>query len=290
MRRVHFLIGLIGTITGNFILTDSTSSTTFSEAFGSAAACELYVQGGVEAVVASPNKEADFFLVTPHELAGSGWKCTAPPGEHQLLASFKCRRNEKSFHLQASISSTGAGTLSLTIGQKRVVLGSCALRSSSAKFLQYPIGGKVALVYSGQIQNGDYDDFLVSLDKIKPDMVVLDSPGGDVREAMWIGMEIQKRGLNTSLRSNQICTSACALVFFAGRMKFLSRGASIGLHSAANTDGAASLEGTALMEGYLLALGVPAELLQRMYSYGPSEMLWLSDKDRATLRVVNLWP
>jgi hypothetical protein len=285
--RLLALIGLAPAAQTAF----ATSGMPSSEIYGTEAACELYRRGGAEAVMAAPAVQSQgILLVTPFEVVGSDWRCTPVGKTYGYETALNCTSGTTSFPSSAMINTSGAGTLSAAMGGVRNILRECGAKSNSTKFFTFTSGGGKALVYNGMIEPGDFDLFLAALNTARANTVIIDSPGGDVREAIRIGLETHRRGLNTHLRSNHICASACALIFFAGQRKFLSRSASIGLHMARTREGDPSLAGTSLIEGYLLAMGVPAGVLSRMYSYGPEEMLWLSEDDKRSLNVINLWP
>jgi hypothetical protein len=45
--------------------------------------------------------------------------------------------------------------------------------------------------------------------------VVLNSPGGEILAALKIGREIKKRGFYSNVGSNDMCVSACAMIWLA---------------------------------------------------------------------------
>jgi hypothetical protein len=139
------------------------------------------------------------------------------------------------------------------------------------------------LMLSGVIGPGAHRHFSAALARGHPSLIVLDSPGGVLGEAFMIADEVRRRGLSTMVGPNRSCASACAIIFLAGRTKYLGPGGAIGLHMASYADGRADPEATALMADYLSELGVPRSALRAMASTAPSRIRWLT---RAELQAV----
>jgi hypothetical protein len=60
--------------------------------------------------------------------------------------------------------------------------------------------------------------------------VVLQSPGGSVRDALEMGRLIRKKGFATEVESNRYCASSCPLVFAGGVERRAGDKAAIGVH------------------------------------------------------------
>lgn len=144
---------------------------------------------------------------------------------------------------------------------------------------------KVVLVLTGVIQPGAYRQFRAAIAGRNPAVIVLDSPGGVLGEALLIGDEVRRRGLNTLVGPNGSCASACAVVFLSGRTKFMGKGAEVGLHSAYSLDGRASPQATQVMASYLSGVGVPSSILKRMARTAPSDIRWLTKSEQKALRI-----
>ena len=141
------------------------------------------------------------------------------------------------------------------------------------------------LVLSGVIGPGAHRDFRRVVARTKPDLVVLDGPGGVLGEAILIADEIRARRINTAVSANRSCASACAVVFLSGWTKYLGQGAAVGLHMARYADGRRSPMGTSIMAGYLRQLGVPKRILTRMARTAPDDISWLSRADHKALKI-----
>jgi hypothetical protein len=142
-----------------------------------------------------------------------------------------------------------------------------------------------ALLVSGVIGPGSYEEFRAALAGARPEMVVLDGPGGVLGEALMIGQEVRRRQLDTMVGPNRSCASACAIVFLSGRVKYMANGASVGLHSASYADGRADPEATDLMARYLRDMGVPNSTLKRMARTAPKDIRWLSKAEQKAMGI-----
>jgi hypothetical protein len=146
-------------------------------------------------------------------------------------------------------------------------------------------GDYIAMLMSGAIGLGSYREFLRVLRKGKPDVIVVEGPGGVLGEAILIAKEINRRGIATAIRANAQCASACAIIFLAGRAKYMGKGAKVGLHSASFVDGELDLEGTDVMAAYLAELGVPSNTLRRMAMTAPGQIRWLNKSEQKAMRI-----
>jgi hypothetical protein len=141
------------------------------------------------------------------------------------------------------------------------------------------------LMVSGVIGPGAHRRFQAALYRANPTLVVLDSPGGVLGEAIMIAEEIRRRGLSTLVTANRSCASACAIVFLSGRVKYMGDGAAIGLHSASFADGRTDPEATEIMAAYLRQLGVPQSTLIRMARTAPSDIRWLTRTEQQAIGI-----
>jgi membrane-bound ClpP family serine protease len=145
--------------------------------------------------------------------------------------------------------------------------------------------GPTALLVTGVIGPGSYDEFRSALDHGTPQLVVIDGPGGVLGEALMIGQEVRRRHLNTLVGAHRSCASACAVVFLSGRTKYVGAGAVIGLHSASYADGRADPEATQVMADYLRGVGVPNATLRRMANTAPSDIRWLTKAEQRAVGI-----
>ncbi len=79
------------------------------------------------------------------------------------------------------------------------------------------------LEISGEIKPGDIIEFKKQVNSIQNNIIILNSPGGDSKSAIQIGMEISKHSFAVVV--NNICASSCANYLFpAGKWKIIAEG------------------------------------------------------------------
>lgn len=88
------------------------------------------------------------------------------------------------------------------------------------------------LFLNGTIVRGDaerFDAFLVGLSAI-PDQVAVNSPGGNVDEALMIGRRLRYQEMNTVILPGMACFSACPYILAGGAERWVSLRGLVGLH------------------------------------------------------------
>ncbi len=91
--------------------------------------------------------------------------------------------------------------------------------------------GRTALL-EGTIVEGDAERITKQLGElpVTPERVILNSPGGSVRDAIEIGRFIRTQGFDTAMRDGDICYSACPYLLAAGITRDVPDTASVGVH------------------------------------------------------------
>jgi hypothetical protein len=123
----------------------------------------------------------------------------------------------------------------------------------------------------------------------------LDSPGGDVVEALEIGRILHQRFVMTTVRPGRECVSACVFILMAGAVHTPAEGASIGLHkpllvswrNMSSAEAHAKYDALmAYLHQYFLALGVNQAAFDAMMRTGSYDMRYFSpaELDRLGLR------
>ena len=133
------------------------------------------------------------------------------------------------------------------------------------------------LKIQGEITFGFSNNFLQAL-KDHPGLktIVLNSQGGHIYEARGAARSIQDNGLNT--HASRECSSACTLLFVAGRKRSLAPEAKIGFHQYALSFGN-SLPNLDLQKeqekdrAFFQSQGVKLPFLKRMFQHS-SKTLW----------------
>ncbi|GAA4223058.1 ATP-dependent protease ClpP protease subunit [Sagittula marina] len=84
----------------------------------------------------------------------------------------------------------------------------------------------------GQISAEDAARLIPQIDAADPPVtdLVLQSPGGSVRDALDIGRHLRDRGIATTVLSGEICYSACPYLYAGGETRTAEENASIGVH------------------------------------------------------------
>src|SRR5262249_15243776 len=119
------------------------------------------------------------------------------------------------------------------------------------------------IVFTGPIMFNDDRALLavVGDDTSTKRTIFLGSDGGFVDAAIAVADVIRSRGYATSVPSR--CSSACAIVFAAGRPHALGEGAMLGIHCSwsLNEPYKCNAVGTRQMVEYLVEAGAPARLI-----------------------------
>jgi hypothetical protein len=92
--------------------------------------------------------------------------------------------------------------------------------------------GAAALRLIGQIAPGDAERFADRLAEAatSPALVLLNSPGGSVTDALAIGRSLRDAGLATALTPGDVCLSACPYILAAGVARGVPADAYVGVH------------------------------------------------------------
>jgi hypothetical protein len=177
-----------------------------------------------------------------------------------------------------------------------------------------PSGSRSAAVFEGKIEAGDSDkfkDFILKSGRLTD--IYLASSGGNLAEAMKIGMLVRFLKLSTVVPSKQLtnqgrdlaaarhdlkdskdytCASACFFIFVAGIHRSSNdRGPAIlGIHSptlspndltkmAPNQATVAKDRIRTIIESYLKVMDVPAKYIEEIYSAPDSRVRWIRNDE-----------
>jgi len=153
---------------------------------------------------------------------------------------------------------------------------------------------KLIIHVRGEIKQGDASRFpkwvtdnIKNGDKIAG--VSSDSPGGSVREALLLADGIERTEVPTIVGPGETCVSACFLIFAAGKKRFASREAYIGVHSVVikgegeNVDAKGST--LDLARTATAKFNVPPSIVGRMVATPPDKVYWLNRSDLAEMGV-----
>jgi hypothetical protein len=149
------------------------------------------------------------------------------------------------------------------------------------------------IVMSGEIKRGDVERFRNFAEAHSSDVVVgttiLDSPGGDVDEAMRLAQVARDLILRITVPAGFHCVSACFFIYVASAYR-VAWSQTLGVHrprfDAAVIRGMslaeaqkAHDEGFARAKAWLQAQFVPQALIDKLLSLPSSQVYWLTDED-----------
>lgn len=149
---------------------------------------------------------------------------------------------------------------------------------------------------TGIIMAGDAQ-LLRTILKAEPDpaVVVFNSRGGSVTEAMEMGRDIRRYGASTYVGKGQLCVSACILAFMGGTRRAVAKEGELGSHQFYWPDGTApsGREATVISQRlsasvlrHFIALEVDPEALTLIMDTAPAEMLIFTPELQERFRLV----
>jgi uncharacterized protein YecT (DUF1311 family) len=137
----------------------------------------------------------------------------------------------------------------------------------------------------GPIELGDGEKFETIVSGLDRATVILESPGGLVKEALQIGATIRLQNFATMVPAEKECFSACGLIWVSGVRRYMSETSQIGFHAAYREENGEYREsGVANAEigSYLTHLGLRIEAIRYFTAAGPNDFLLLTP-DRARM-------
>ena len=98
------------------------------------------------------------------------------------------------------------------------LLFSSVVSQVSAGYLQFAEDEEWA-VFQGPFTATGVDEAINLLQSKKPKLIILNSSGGNIAASLRLAQFIRESGINTWVRENAICASACVLVFLSGEQR-----------------------------------------------------------------------
>ena len=166
-----------------------------------------------------------------------------------------------------------------------VVFLSAVLSSSAATVdIQRWLGHNVVVI-NGDIEVGDaakIAEVLPKADKMPygTQVVLLNSPGGSVSEALMISKIFDQSPVHTVIPEAYKCASACAsIIFIAGKYRTMEDGSALGQHTCYK-NGRADEECNEIISAHAKSHGVSIGSVGGFMSFvAPEDMLWFSRAD-----------
>lgn len=166
------------------------------------------------------------------------------------------------------------------------IFGQAAVHAADIDRIRIGDLGLDMITIKGSIVRGDGAVFFrVASDSHKA-IVLLNSEGGVVVDALAIGREIRRRNFATSVAPKNLCASACALIWLAGARRYVEDGSAIGFHASYIEKDGVMLESgvaNALVGAYVSRLGLSDRVVAYVTTAPPKGMLWLTRDDAARL-------
>ena len=131
----------------------------------------------------------------------------------------------------------------------------------------------------GRIELGDGEKFRETIGNSPKVTVILESPGGKMKDALEIGAEIRLRNYATMGPADTGCYSACALIWVAGARRYIDATSKIGFHAVYREEAGELREsgmGNAEVGSFLTHLGLRVEAIRYFTFAGPKDFLLLS--------------
>ena len=193
------------------------------------------------------------------------------------------------------------GSILLVENLLRTVALATALISVSADamtFGSFPINNndnsRIIISMAGQINPGDYTKFINKFKSLPEDTVVvgfsLNSPGGNIAEALKITEAIKDQHIGTMVASDSQCASACFLIFSAGEPKIASNRSFIGVHSLTTInvgeDDSAKSSTVDIARYCSTELKIPADIIGKMVATPADSICRLTPAELVEMGVV----
>jgi TPR repeat protein len=149
---------------------------------------------------------------------------------------------------------------------------------------------------NGKIEVGDAGNWKFFLETIKTPhaIVILNSPGGSVPAGLVIAYDILNREYDTYFKEGK-CASMCALIWLAGKTRYMSSGVALGFHQAGRKDIRGNTikarDGNEGLFGYYAKLKLPEQTMRYFFSAGPNEVVWVTVDKAVELGLrPEVWP
>ncbi len=165
-----------------------------------------------------------------------------------------------------------------------LVLSVFLFNTNAAKLKSVNYRGSPAISLKGTIRKGDsiylYNALKqVGYSKHGYKILLLDSPGGLVNEAMLVGDIIRKEKIHTVIPSGAKCASACgSVIFLSGALRTIEYGGLLGQHTCYNRKGANKKCNHSIVEYAMRNIGDPGPV-KTFIQTQPQEMVWFTRED-----------
>lgn len=136
-------------------------------------------------------------------------------------------------------------------------------------------GARIILM-DGPVEKGDFERYQKIVADSSQVTLIVQGPGGLVREAYSIGADINHRGYATMVFADNGCYSSCAVIWLSGARRYMSETSKIGFHQVSESFGNVSGQGNARYGAYLNSLGLNKFAVNYLSSAKPEDIEYLN--------------
>jgi len=187
----------------------------------------------------------------------------------------------------------GRLAVNFLIGSVLIALSGAVFAKLEVRTSEQPLGTLRYAVVSEEITSGDIENLRRGLDEHSGNyfrnVVVLNSPGGSVDEAMKIGRLIRSLGFGVIVPREAVCFSSCVYILAAGVDKTVA--GAIGIHRPYFDGGHSPTLAASLKEvesrsaQYFDEMNIPVTLTEVMFTTPPNEMRILTPVELGQYRL-----
>jgi hypothetical protein len=143
----------------------------------------------------------------------------------------------------------------------------------------------------GDIVDGDAKRFerVVKDSKAKEILVLLNSPGGKLVDAMDIGISVHENGYVTAVADKDVCASACTTIWLAGKERLAAERSHIGFHAPyieRKGKKMASKEAAEFQRAYYRRLGLTEKAIRYLLAAKPDDITWLDGETAYDIGII----
>ena len=158
--------------------------------------------------------------------------------------------------------------------------------ASAFQIKRVATGAGTVLRLRGDVREGDFGRLKSVLQSETVVGLEIRSDGGSLEAGVDIAQVVREKSLIVFTSGE--CDSACTLIFFAAKERYLGRRSKIGVHSVSNDRGKEDADSTRItvrMSRLLVGFGVPHSVIGKMVSTPPARITFLDHRDLVGLNV-----
>ena len=130
----------------------------------------------------------------------------------------------------------------------------------------------------GKFGDAEDDAFNDAIDGIRNATIYFHSQGGAIRSGVMLGRIIRARGFHTAVANREICYSACALAWLAGKRRFIGYSAAVGFHAPHDKRGERVAAAEAIIATYVRHLGLSDATAAYVLATDPKDLTFMTNE------------